>query len=327
MPAVARRRAAAAPERKAASRRPAAAAVPSGITKLNPMGTGRLRVRRVHRHRTRGRWRGCSSRWASRAVARHRSKNVTLLPPGRDQLHRERRARQLRAGLRASARPDRSAPSRSASTTRRRRWQARSRAGRQGADPGEVGPDGAGTARRSRAIGGSRDLSRRPLWRAGSIYDIDFKPIAGADQHPEGVGLVEIDHLTHNVYRGRMDQWAQFYETALQLPRNPLLRHRGQADGPEVAGDDQPVRQDPHPDQRILGRQVADRRVPRRVSAARASSTSRSSTADIYETVEALRASRRRVPATPPDTYYELVDRAPARPRRGRRAAEEEPAS
>jgi 4-hydroxyphenylpyruvate dioxygenase len=45
-----------------------------------------------------------------------------------------------------------------------------------------------------------------------SIYDVDFKPLDGVPQHPEGAGLVEIDHLTHNVYVGRMDVWAQFYE-------------------------------------------------------------------------------------------------------------------
>ena len=32
------------------------------------------------------------------------------------------------------------------------------------------------------------------------------------DQHPVGCGLNVIDHLTHNVYRGRMDHWAKFYE-------------------------------------------------------------------------------------------------------------------
>jgi 4-hydroxyphenylpyruvate dioxygenase len=45
-----------------------------------------------------------------------------------------------------------------------------------------------------------------------SIYDIDFEWIEGADRHPEGHGLKVIDHLTHNVYRGRMAYWAQFYE-------------------------------------------------------------------------------------------------------------------
>ncbi len=45
-----------------------------------------------------------------------------------------------------------------------------------------------------------------------SIYDVDFVPLDGADQTPEGVGLTVVDHLTHNVHRGRMDEWAQFYE-------------------------------------------------------------------------------------------------------------------
>lgn len=45
-----------------------------------------------------------------------------------------------------------------------------------------------------------------------SIYDIDFEFIDGANRQPEGHGLHVIDHLTHNVYRGRMAFWAGFYE-------------------------------------------------------------------------------------------------------------------
>lgn len=45
-----------------------------------------------------------------------------------------------------------------------------------------------------------------------SIYDIDFAFVEGVDRHPAGVGLRELDHLTHNVYRGRMAHWAAFYE-------------------------------------------------------------------------------------------------------------------
>ncbi len=45
-----------------------------------------------------------------------------------------------------------------------------------------------------------------------SIYDIDFEFIDGIDRHPAGHGLKLIDHLTHNVYRGRMAFWAGFYE-------------------------------------------------------------------------------------------------------------------
>ena len=45
-----------------------------------------------------------------------------------------------------------------------------------------------------------------------SIYDIDFEFIDGVEHKPAGAGLKIIDHLTHNVYRGRMAYWADFYE-------------------------------------------------------------------------------------------------------------------
>ena len=45
-----------------------------------------------------------------------------------------------------------------------------------------------------------------------SIYDIDFQFIEGVDLHPRGHGFSRIDHLTHNVYKGRMAFWGSFYE-------------------------------------------------------------------------------------------------------------------
>lgn len=45
-----------------------------------------------------------------------------------------------------------------------------------------------------------------------SIYDIDFEYVPGIERHPVGAGFKLIDHLTHNVYGGRMDHWAKFYE-------------------------------------------------------------------------------------------------------------------
>ena len=45
-----------------------------------------------------------------------------------------------------------------------------------------------------------------------SIYDIDFVYLDGVDRHPVGAGFRLIDHLTHNVYGGRMAYWAGFYE-------------------------------------------------------------------------------------------------------------------
>ncbi|MGB3455499.1 MAG: 4-hydroxyphenylpyruvate dioxygenase [Litorimonas sp.] len=45
-----------------------------------------------------------------------------------------------------------------------------------------------------------------------SIYDIDFDFLPGVEKFPEGCGFLRIDHLTHNVYGGRMAYWAAFYE-------------------------------------------------------------------------------------------------------------------
>ncbi len=48
--------------------------------------------------------------------------------------------------------------------------------------------------------------------KGSSIYDIDFVFLEGVDPYPKGCGFHTIDHLTHNVYRGRMQYWADFYE-------------------------------------------------------------------------------------------------------------------
>jgi 4-hydroxyphenylpyruvate dioxygenase len=45
-----------------------------------------------------------------------------------------------------------------------------------------------------------------------SIYDIDFEYLPGVDRNPVGAGFKVVDHLTHNVYGGRMKYWADYYE-------------------------------------------------------------------------------------------------------------------
>src|SRR3954449_12823036 len=62
-------------------------------------------------------------------------------------------------------------------------------------------------------IGGS-NLYLVDRYGAQEIYDVDFVPVEGAAQAAEAntVGLTYLDHLTHNVQRGRMTYWAEFYE-------------------------------------------------------------------------------------------------------------------
>lgn len=62
-------------------------------------------------------------------------------------------------------------------------------------------------------IGGSH-LYLVDRYGAQEIYDVDFVPIAGAaEREPaNSAGLTYIDHLTHNVRRGNMKTWSEFYE-------------------------------------------------------------------------------------------------------------------
>jgi len=64
-----------------------------------------------------------------------------------------------------------------------------------------------------RGIGGAIIYLVDRYGDALSVYDIDFEYLEGVDRNPEGAGLEVIDHLTHNVYTGRMAYWADYYET------------------------------------------------------------------------------------------------------------------
>ena len=63
-----------------------------------------------------------------------------------------------------------------------------------------------------RGIGGAMIYLVDRYGDALSIYDIDFDYLPGVDRNPVGAGFKIIDHLTHNVYRGRMAHWGGFYE-------------------------------------------------------------------------------------------------------------------
>ena len=180
-------------------------------------------------------------------VAQHRSKDVRAVPPGRHQLHRQPRAEEPG---RATSPP---------STARRpAAWpsgckdahKAYARALELGAQPLEM-PTGPMELRLPaiKGIGGAPLYLIDRFEDGKSIYDIDFEFIDGVDRHPAGHGLKLIDHLTHNVYRGRMAYWA-LLRAAVQLPRDPLLRHQGRVHRPDLEGDDRARRHDPHPAER-----------------------------------------------------------------------------
>ena len=68
-----------------------------------------------------------------------------------------------------------------------------------------------------------------------SFFDVDFEalPGAGAKQslNPPGHGLTYIDHLTHNVHRGRMREWAEFYQHLFNFREIRYFDIEGQVTG------------------------------------------------------------------------------------------------
>ncbi|MEO8298807.1 MAG: 4-hydroxyphenylpyruvate dioxygenase [Burkholderiales bacterium] len=148
-------------------------------------------------------------------VARHRSKDVVLYRQGEINFIVNREPRSL-AGYFAAEH----GPSACAMAFRvKDSHQAYARALDLGAQPIDV-PTGPMELRLPaiRGIGGAplylidRFDDPQGIETGKSIYDIDFEFLPGVERHPRGHGLRVIDHLTHNVYRGRMAFWGGFYE-------------------------------------------------------------------------------------------------------------------
>jgi 4-hydroxyphenylpyruvate dioxygenase len=81
-------------------------------------------------------------------------------------------------------------------------------------------------------IGGSY-LYLVDRYGAQEIYDVDFVAIPGAEgrEQSAGAGLTYIDHLTHNVNRGNMKTWADFYERVFNFREIRYFDIEGQATG------------------------------------------------------------------------------------------------
>ena len=79
-------------------------------------------------------------------------------------------------------------------------------------------------------IGGS-NLYLVDRYGAEAIYDVDFRPIEGAPKRVTGLGLTYIDHLTHNLHRGRMDEWSGFYERIFNFREIRYFDIEGQQTG------------------------------------------------------------------------------------------------
>lgn len=68
------------------------------------------------------------------------------------------------------------------------------------------------------------------------FVDAEHQPFQGQWTTATGpttkpTGLLQIDHLTHNVYRGNMDKWAKFYETIFNFYEIRFFDIKGQVSG------------------------------------------------------------------------------------------------
>jgi 4-hydroxyphenylpyruvate dioxygenase len=141
------------------------------------------------------------------AVARHRSKNVTLHRQGEINFIINAEPQSFAQAFARAHGPSACAMAfrvRDASAAYKRALGLGAKPGPQSAGPMEL------NIPCIEGIGGSL-IYLVDLYGERSIYDVDFRP-TGEASAGGGAGLTLIDHLTHNVARGRMDVWAGFYE-------------------------------------------------------------------------------------------------------------------
>ncbi|NNF77520.1 MAG: 4-hydroxyphenylpyruvate dioxygenase [Rhizobiales bacterium] len=156
-------------------------------------------------------------------------------------------------------------------------------------------------------IGGSHIYFVDRYGDGQSIYDVDFEWIGEPDPKPAGAGLYYIDHLTHNVHRGRMDHWTDFYKDLFNFKQIRFFDIEGRHTGLFS---------------RALTSPCGKIRIPINESADEHSQIEEylqeyngegiqhiaCGVHDIYQSVETLKSDGLEFMPAPPDAYYEKVD-------------------
>ncbi|UEM05362.1 4-hydroxyphenylpyruvate dioxygenase [Skermanella rosea] len=139
-----------------------------------------------------------------------------------------------------------------------------------------------------------------------SIYDVDFEFIEGAESAPKGLGLTSIDHLTHNVHRGRMTEWSDFYTKLFNFREIRYFDIEGKLTGLKSKAMTSPCGKI-----RIPINESSDDKsqIEEYLRAYKGEGIQHIALAtdDIYETVELARSRGVEFLAPPPDTYYEML--------------------
>ncbi|MCE3289933.1 MAG: hppD [Caulobacter sp.] len=156
-------------------------------------------------------------------------------------------------------------------------------------------------------IGGT-NLYLVDRYGAHEIYDVDFLPIEGAEakEAANSVGLTYLDHLTHNVFRGNMKKWADFYEQVFNFREIRYFDIEGKVTGlfsKAMTSPDGKIRiplNESQDDQSQIEEFLRDYKGEGIQHLA-------FGTDDIFKTVETRRERGLRFPDTP-DSYYELIN-------------------
>lgn len=158
-----------------------------------------------------------------------------------------------------------------------------------------------------RGIGGSLIYFIETYGARGSAYDAEFDWLGARDPRPEGRGLHYIDHLTHNVHRGRMDVWTDFYKRIFNFRQIRYFDIEGRMTGLYS-------RALTSPDGRIripINESAdANSQIEEYLHEYRGEGIQHIATGcrDIFSSVEGLRADGLPFMPAPPDTYYDRVD-------------------
>jgi 4-hydroxyphenylpyruvate dioxygenase len=144
------------------------------------------------------------------------------------------------------------------------------------------------------------------------FFDVDFEPlqrgINSATLNPEGVGLLYIDHLTHNVHRGRMKEWADFYERLFNFREIRYFDIEGQVTGVKSKALTSPCGKIRIP----INEEGNEKRgqITEYLDSYHGEGIQHIAMGaqDLFKTVDALRANGVKLLDTV-DTYYELVDK------------------
>ncbi len=143
--------------------------------------------------------------------------------------------------------------------------------------------------------------------RKGSMLAGEYMLLEGADPNPEGYGLTWIDHLTHNVYDGNMDEWADYYRRLFGFYEVRYFDIKGQHTGLKSRAMTSPTGAISIP---INQSEDPKSQINEYLEAYNGEGVQHIAlyTEDIYRTVEAMHAAGIEFLDTP-DTYYEIIDR------------------